>query len=79
MLDHWSADPVSGAQHRLALVGVIGFFVALAPLLEFGVRRGRNPGGMTAFAPVAVVFLAWLARRASAVRPAIEAASASAS
>ena len=62
---HWSADPGWGPPQRLALAsGVIGFFLALAPLLEFGAHpAGKSTSGMTAFALITVVVLVWLARR----------------
>ncbi len=58
-LQDWS-DP-----HRLALAaGALGFFVLLAPLLEFGKdKHPKDMTGMTLVGVVAVLFLAWLGRR----------------
>ena len=64
----WAADPSWGAEQRLGLAsGVVGFFLALAPLIELAVRpAGKNTSGMVAFALLALVVLTRLAREAKA-------------
>jgi hypothetical protein len=62
----WSARPGWGQDHRLALAsGVTGFFLALAPFVEFVLRPpGKPVAGMTLMAFLTLVALIWLAQRA---------------
>jgi hypothetical protein len=62
----WAARRGWGARQRLALAaGAMGFFLLLAPLVEFSVRPpGKNLTGMTAVALLWLAGLIWLARRA---------------
>lgn len=62
----WSARQGWGVRHRLALAtGVLGFFLLLAPLLEFGPRNTKPETGMTLAALCWLAFCIWLSRRAA--------------
>ena len=66
----WSTRAHWGAEQRLALVsGVMGFFLLLAPLVEFAARpAGKNTTGMTLVAFLWLAGLIWLAHRAGRQR-----------
>lgn len=63
----WSARNGWGADHRLALAsGVTGFFLVLAPFVEFVLRPpGKPVAGMTLVALLTLIALIWLARRST--------------
>ena len=70
LMSHWTKRTNWGTPHRLAFIsGVLGFFIALSPLIEFVVHPAhRNPTGMTLFTLaflVGLIFLAWRVRRNS--------------
>lgn len=64
-VSRWSASAGWGAGQRLALAsGVTGFFLLLAPVIEFGPHPGGKPtAGMTLVALLTLAALAWLSRR----------------
>ena len=64
-VSRWSRRTGWGADHRLALAsGVLGFFIALSPLVEFGPHPPeKNVTGMVAFALATLATLVWLSFR----------------
>src|ERR1700730_9047825 len=67
----WSARPGWGDDHRLGLAsGVTGFFLALAPFVEFVLRPpGKLGAGMKLVALLTLAALIWLARRSAPTLP----------
>lgn len=65
MIGRWSRRTGWGADHRLALAsGVLGFFIALSPVVEFGPHPPeKNVSGMFAFALATLAVLVWLSFR----------------
>jgi len=77
LLSRWTKRANWGTRHRLAFIsGVLAFFIALSPLVEFAVHPiGRITTGMTLFDLAflaGLVFLAWHLRRRNSLIPVLD-------
>ncbi len=77
LLSCWTKRANWGTRHRLAFIsGVLAFFIALSPLVEFAVHPiGRITTGMTLFDLAfltGLVFLAWHLRRRNSLIPVLD-------
>ena len=77
LLSRWTKRANWGICHRLAFIsGVLAFFIALSPLVEFAVHPiGRITTGMTLFDLAflaGLVFLAWHLRRRNSLIPVLD-------